>query len=143
MDHQVKESLSKRQQLADERDRKQMAGHKRKISAAEWCADVVHSTADTTSQQLHASAIHAAAGDDQRPVSEVGASLLQKLGWNEGEKLGKGGGEANAPIEVVKRRDRVGLGCANSVDTDAQASTLTSAKALLLKKTMERYNGLL
>lgn len=40
----------------------------------------------------------------------IGRNLLVKMGWESGMKLGKSGGIANEPIQVVMKQDKSGIG---------------------------------
>jgi hypothetical protein len=52
-----------------------------------------------------------------KAIADIGGHLLAKMGWTFGRALGKMDAAANAPIEVVQRPERAGLG---AVSTDSR-----------------------
>ncbi|XP_022193483.2 angiogenic factor with G patch and FHA domains 1 isoform X2 [Nilaparvata lugens] len=72
-----------------------------------------------------------------------GFKMLSKMGWSEGQALGKDTGDPSSitqPILVEQRRSKVGLGCEETepVTTDNKEVK----KALIWKKARKRYNKL-
>lgn len=51
--------------------------------------------------------------------SFIGRSLLVKMGWENGMKLGKTGGVANEPIQVVNKQDKAGIGITSTTNSTA------------------------
>uniref|UniRef100_A0A0K2SWY4 Angiogenic factor with G patch and FHA domains 1like [Bombus impatiens] n=1 Tax=Lepeophtheirus salmonis TaxID=72036 RepID=A0A0K2SWY4_LEPSM len=69
-----------------------------------------------------------------------GFNMMSKMGWKEGEGLGKDSAGRSEPVPIEERKVRAGLG------SDAQVPTLDmkaqAKKSEVWKKTQERYNKL-
>lgn len=65
-------------------------------------------------------------------TSRFGFKMLQKMGWKQGEGLGKNGEGINEHIKVVKRQENLGLGANKS--TASTVCVKTSAFSDLLKQ---------
>jgi hypothetical protein len=73
------------------------------------------SSTTTPSQPVYESDINLDNPERSLDGMEIGENILQKLGWKKGNKLGKTSDKpANAPIQVIQRISRAGLGLNNS-----------------------------
>ena len=70
-----------------------------------------------SNEQHNGKDVSASVPSDIESEEFVGRSLLKKMGWQEGVKLGRVGGTANAPIEVHQKRNRLGLGATGDSHT--------------------------
>lgn len=67
-----------------------------------------------------------------------GFKLLSKMGWSEGQSLGKEGGGPTEPVSLTNNPSKTGLGAASEFPTIELDST-TEKKQALWRKTQQRY----
>eukprot|EP01100_Stratorugosa_tubuloviscum_P014130 TRINITY_DN739_c0_g1_i1.p1 TRINITY_DN739_c0_g1~~TRINITY_DN739_c0_g1_i1.p1 ORF type:complete len:492 (-),score=201.97 TRINITY_DN739_c0_g1_i1:50-1525(-) len=72
-------------------------------------------------------------------TSNVGSKLLQKMGWKNGEGLGKHSTGINAPIEVEMRTERTGLGMQEPRGKEELILPGDSYQTAARKKMRQRY----
>jgi RNA recognition motif-containing protein len=77
--------------------------------------------------------------EEQQPVENIGAKLLKKLGWNEGEGLGKSKAGITAPIDSQLRLDRVGLGFPSSSNVTSSVTQVAQQRSMLERLPGESY----
>lgn len=68
-----------------------------------------------------------------------GFKLLSKLGWSEGQKLGKSDTGILEPIPIVSNDGTKGLGCAEPLIGPMQIGPKNKRKAAILAKTQQRF----
>ncbi|KAL3285880.1 hypothetical protein HHI36_000400 [Cryptolaemus montrouzieri] len=74
-----------------------------------------------------------------------GFKLLSKMGWKEGQSLGKEGQGILEPINLVSNQGTTGIGCSNPTPPNVTSSKLDqeqNAKKSIWKKTQERFDKL-
>ncbi|KAG2217175.1 hypothetical protein INT45_003599 [Circinella minor] len=76
----------------------------------------------------------------QTPVQGIGNTMLQKMGWQHGQTLGKVGNEGIvAPISPMTQTHRAGLGSSSSGNTSQDIITPTSKQQHRYQITKQRY----
>ncbi|XP_011310393.1 angiogenic factor with G patch and FHA domains 1 isoform X2 [Fopius arisanus] len=68
-----------------------------------------------------------------------GFKLLSKMGWSEGQSLGKDGDGRTEPVPLVNNTSKSGLGATNPV---VEMDPNVEKKQALWRKTKERYDGI-
>ncbi|XP_012285396.1 angiogenic factor with G patch and FHA domains 1 isoform X2 [Orussus abietinus] len=68
-----------------------------------------------------------------------GFKLLSKMGWSEGQSLGKDGSGRTEPVQVVSNRTKTGLGASDAEISTIEISPGTEKKQALWRKTQQRY----
>ncbi|XP_075215869.1 angiogenic factor with G patch and FHA domains 1 isoform X2 [Lycorma delicatula] len=74
-----------------------------------------------------------------------GFKMMSKMGWTEGQALGKDSSAENAilePITVEQHAGKAGLGCSEGSVSTEELSSSTQRKNTIWKKTLKRYNDL-
>lgn len=87
--------------------------------------------------------------DESIPVTNKGFKMLSKLGWKEGQGLGKNADAIVEPIQVHGNTGTMGLGSDQGIAATAAAAANTAGafqmkkkndmKTLIWKKTQQRY----
>ncbi|XP_076637730.1 angiogenic factor with G patch and FHA domains 1 isoform X4 [Colletes latitarsis] len=86
----------------------------------------------------HHAKTHQSSTDVSIAKDNRGFKLLLKMGWNEGQSLGKEGNGRTEPISVTNNPSKTGLGAPSEFPTIEVYST-TEKKQALWRKTQQRY----
>ncbi|XP_019865606.1 angiogenic factor with G patch and FHA domains 1 isoform X2 [Aethina tumida] len=72
-----------------------------------------------------------------------GFQLLSKMGWKEGESLGKDNGGIKEPVPLLTNQGLAGVGSTNLVEaTNLPTATVSENKTMIWKKAQERFQSL-
>ncbi|XP_043276904.1 angiogenic factor with G patch and FHA domains 1 isoform X1 [Venturia canescens] len=71
-----------------------------------------------------------------------GFKLLSKMGWSEGQSLGKDGDGRIEPVPLVNKQTKAGFGAPNSELSTLRVDPSVEKKQKLWRKTQKRYNEL-
>ncbi|XP_066583294.1 angiogenic factor with G patch and FHA domains 1 [Prorops nasuta] len=70
----------------------------------------------------------------------VGFKLLSKMGWSEGQSLGKDGDGRTEPVPLSANHNKAGLGAAEAEFSNIELDPNVEKKQALWRKTQQRYN---
>lgn len=79
--------------------------------------------------------------DEHISSENKGFKMLSKLGWNEGQALGKNEGGLTEPIPLITNVGTSGLGSQALVQPDAATFEIDDRKRMIWMKTQERYKA--
>ncbi|KAJ8924356.1 hypothetical protein NQ315_007152 [Exocentrus adspersus] len=80
--------------------------------------------------------------DESIPAENKGFKLLSKMGWKEGQSLGKDGTGMLEPIQLVSNKGTAGIGCSEEVAVPVPPTVPSVAKQNIWQKTQERFKNL-
>ncbi|XP_014232763.1 angiogenic factor with G patch and FHA domains 1-like [Trichogramma pretiosum] len=77
--------------------------------------------------------------DKSIPKDNIGFKLLSKMGWSDGESLGKNNDGLLEPVQVSQNVERAGLGAVNIPKKSTEVTKKDKRKQKILEKTKFRY----
>ncbi|KAL0278265.1 UNVERIFIED_CONTAM: hypothetical protein PYX00_000126 [Menopon gallinae] len=95
---------------------------------------------NTVGSSHHSEKTHSSSLTEVMPQTNKGFKMLTKMGWSEGEKLGKDNRGLLEPIPLISNEGKTGLGAPSVVEPNVSASV--KKKQAILQKTQDRYRNI-
>lgn len=109
-------------------------------STSDYTDRAAHRRKTKGSTNEHAKA-QVASVEQHIPAENKGFRMLAKLGWSEGQTLGRNEDGLREPIPMVANVGTSGLGSQGGVTQSAAASTVDERKKAIWLRTQERYQA--
>ncbi|XP_060521691.1 angiogenic factor with G patch and FHA domains 1 isoform X2 [Cylas formicarius] len=108
------------------------------VKLADGYTDRAQKRRETVGSQNPYEKTQSASIDERIPSENKGFKLLKKMGWQEGQSLGKEGDGLAEPVKVISNRGTTGMGA----ETIPIVNSAQDKKLSIWKKTQERFEKL-